>query len=370
MSSDRAAGPHDEGPSAPGSRLPLSDRADRQIDDLSVSNVPLSTRNNTKLREECVFDGIRGTRAVPTAEGEDRFDSWYTASTEGAIVVENQYGERASFSTPNRFTPEYREMLYARSQSLDRSLREKWGRLLHTAMITLTGSTTDENGRPRPLVDHLEDLLESWEAVRRALSRVLDGRDWEYLAILEPMESGHAHIHLGVFVKGPIVAEQFQPVLDAHLRNCPIAGPEAHQILDEDGEEFAVSVHRTASRPGDEGIENLGAYLAAYMAGEYGREPDEMPPHVRAFYTAMWATGRQWFRPSNGAQQFMQPEDDETGEDGGEGDGPDWVGDEWEAVAFAPEGDMTDEEALVQIDPESVGGINYRWTDHEDWPPD
>jgi len=347
----------------------LSDRADRQIEDLGVSTTGLSERDDTKLRAECVFDGLGGTRAVPTAEAVDRFDSWYRSSTEGEIVVENQYGERASFSTPNRFTPEYREMLYARSQSLERSLRERWGRLLHTAMITLTGSTTDEQGRPVPLVDHLEDLLESWEAVRRALSRVLDGREWEYLAILEPMESGHAHIHLGVFVKGPIVAEQFQPVLDAHLRNCPIAGPEAHQIFDEDGEEFAVSVHRTASRPGDDGIENLGAYMAAYMAGEYGREPSEMPPNVRAFYAALWATGRQWFRPSNGAQQHMQP-DDESDEDDAEGDGPDWVGDEWEAVAYAPEGDVTDEEALVAIEPEATGGIDYRRTAHEDWPAD
>jgi len=357
----------DGNPSAPRSRQPLSDRADRQIDDLAVSTTGLTKRDDRKLRAECVFDGLGGTRAVPTTEAVSRFDSWYRSSTEGKIVVENQYNERAAFSTPNRFTPDYREMLYARAQSLERSLREKWGRLLHTAMVTLTASTTDEHGRPRPLADHLEDLLSSWEAVRRALSRVLDGREWEYLAILEPTKTGHVHIHLGVFVKGPIVAEQFQPVLDAHLRNCPTAGEEAHQILDEDGEEFAVSVHRTASRPGDEGIENLGAYLGAYMAGEYGREPSDMPAHVRAFYATMWATGRQWFRPSNGAQQYMQPDDKGDENDAGD-DGPDWVGDEWEAVAFAPEGDVTDEETLISIDPESTGGIEYRWTHHEEWP--
>jgi len=347
----------------------LSNRADRQIGDLAVSTTGLTKRDNQKLRAEAVFDGFGGTRAVPTEEAVRRFDSWYSESREGKIVVENQYGERAGFRTPNRFTPEYREMLYAKGQSLERSLREQWGRLLHTAMITLTASTTDGHGRPRPLVDHLLDLLESWEAVRRALSRVLDGREWEYLAILEPHKSGHAHVHLGVFVKGPVVAEQFQPVLDAHVRNCPTAGEEAHQILDEGGDEFAVTVHRIADeRNGTlDGLENLGAYLAAYMAGEYGLEATEMPGHVRAFYATLWATGKQWFRPSNGAQQYMQPSTEGAEADADAG-GPDWVGDEWEAVAFAPEGDVTDEETLIRIDPESSGGVAYRWTCFEDWP--
>jgi len=361
--------PVDESLSAPRSRQPLSNRADRQIGDLAASTVGLTNRDNVKLREECVFDGLAGTRAVPTEVAVDRFDSWYSESRKGKIVVENQYGERAGFNTPNRFTPEYREMLYAKAQSLERSLRDKWGRLLHTAMVTLTASTTDDQGRPRPLADHLTDLLESWEAVRRALSRTLDGREWEYLAILEPHKSGHAHVHLGVFVKGPVVAEQFQPVLDAHVRNCPTAGMEAHQVTDEDGDEFAVTVHRIADeRNGSlEGLQNLGAYLAAYMAGEYGEEATAMPANVRAFYATVWATGKQWFRPSNGAQQFMQP-DGEGDETAAEGEGPDWVGDEWEAVAFAPEGDVTDEDTLVSIDPESTGGVAYRRTRFEDWP--
>jgi hypothetical protein len=251
-------------------------------------------------------------------------------------------------------------MQYAKTQSLEGTLREKWGRLLNTAMVTLTASSTDEQGRPRSPVDHLHDLLESWEAVRRALSRVLDGREWEYLAILEPHESGYVHIHLGVFVKGPVVAEQFQPVLDAHVRNCPTATSDAHSVFDEDGEEDAVSVHRTASRPGDEGVENLGAYLAAYMAGEYGAEATEMPEYVRGFYATMWATGRQWFRPSNGAQELMKPPEGDEEDD-------EMLADDWSLVGVAPDGDPENE--VIEIDPEAARGSVYRRLKvHDDWP--
>jgi hypothetical protein len=315
----------------------------------------------TKLREEVTYDSLRGVEAVDWEEAVDRFGSWYDDQRETQIVVENGHGDRTGFQTPNRFTPEYREMLYAKAQSLERELRERWGRLLHTAMVTLTASTTDDDGEPRPPVAHLVDLLESWEAVRRALSRVLDGRDWEYLAIIEPHASGYAHVHLGVFVKGPVVAEQFQPVLDAHLRNCPTAGEEAHQIFDEDGEEDAVSVHRTADERNNDGIENLGAYLGAYMAGEYGEEATEMPEYVQGFYAVMWATGRQWFRPSNGAQDYMQPDDDQEDETAEE------LAENWQFVGIAPDGDI--EEEVIEVDPEEARGSVYRRLRRDEYPP-
>jgi len=361
VSADRAGDRDDDSPSAPRSRQPLSNRADDGNGDLKAPTVRIAGEEGTKVREEVAYDSLRGVEAVPWSEAVDRFASWYDEQRETKIVCENEYGETTGFRTPNRFTPEYREMLYAKAQSLERELRERWGRLLHTAMVTLTASTTDEKGNPRPPVDHLRDLLESWGAVRRALSRVLDGRDWEYLAILEPHKSGYTHVHLGVFVKGPVVEEQFQPVIDAHLRNCPSAGAEAHQIFDEDGEPDAVSVHRTASRPGDNGLENLGAYLAAYMAGEYGAEATEMPEYVQGFYAVMWATGRQWFRPSNGAQQFMQPDDDGDDETGEE------LAEDWRLVGIAPNGDLEDE--VIEIDPEEVSGVAYRRLRRDEFPP-
>jgi hypothetical protein len=298
-----------------------------------------------KLREEVTWDSIAGVEAVTWREATERWASWYADQRDTEIVVENEMGETTAFRTPNRFTPDYREMLYAKTQALERGLRERWGRLLHTVMLTLSATTTDDDGNPRPPLEHLEDLLSSWEAVRRALSRVLDDREWEYVAIIEPHKSGYAHIHLGVFVKGPVVREQFQPVMDAHLRNSGGAGPEAHEITDDD-DESAVSVRRSSHPSRQDGVENLGAYLASYMAGEYGAEATEMPEHVQRFYALMWASGRQWFRPSNGAQELMQPPEDES--DPGE----------WSVVGIAPDGDPSEE--LIEIDPEATGGVPYR----------
>lgn len=343
--------------SAPRSRLSLSNRADEQNRPEELRNVRLAKQPENgvgeKLREEVVYDTHSGVASVGWGEAEDRFCAYYDDKRGSEVVIGNELGETKSFPQLNRFTPEYREMQYAKSQALERGLRERWGRLLHTAMITLSASSTDENGDPRPPVEHLNDLLGSWEAVRRSLSRTLEGREWEYLAILEPHESGYVHIHLGVFVKGPVVPEQFRPVLDAHLRNCEGAGEEAHQIFDENGDADTVSVRHVSHPSRNSGVENLGAYLAAYMAGEYGNEATEMPEHVRRFYAVMWATGRQWFRPSNGAQELMQPEEDEE-----EGDGLDW-----EIIGIAPDGNP--EEEVIEVDPEEAGGVQYRELRHD-----
>jgi len=347
----------DDSQSALSSWLSLNNRADGQNGDIDPSTVPLATEEGTELREEVAFDTFDGVKAVNWEEATDRFGAWFDDQRSTAIVVEDDLGETVAFQTPNRFSADYREMLYAKAQSLERSLRRRWGKLLYTAMVTLTASSTDSHGNPRPPVEHLRDVLGSWEAVRRALSRVLDGREWEYLAILEPHESGYVHVHIGVFVRGPVVAEQFQPVIDAHLRNCPTAGEKAHQLIDDDGEEDTVRVRRASHPSRNDGVENLGAYLAAYMAGEYGHEATEMPEYIQRFYAVMWATGRQWFRPSNGAQEMMQPPED---------DEPDVR--EWSLIGIAPDGDPDEE--LIEIDPATTGGVRYRKLGRTLRPPD
>ena len=349
-----------ESQSALSSWLSLSNRADGQNTDIDASTVRLAKEDGTELREDVCFDSLSGVEAINWTEATERFGAWYDSQRDTKIVIQNELGELSAFNTPNRFTPEYREMLYARSQALERGLRERWGKLLHTAMLTLTASSTDDCGNPRPPVEQLRDLDASWEAVRRALSRVLEDREWEYLAILEPHESGYVHVHIGVFVKGPVVVEQFQPVIDAHLRNCPTAGEQAHQLFDDDGEEDTVRVRKSSHPSRNDGVENLGAYLAAYMAGEYGNEATEMPAHVQRFYAVMWATGKQWFRPSNGAQELMQPPDDGTDD-----------GHDWEMLGIAPDGDP--EEEIIEIEPEAVdGGVRKRRlrTDMKTPPPD
>jgi hypothetical protein len=181
-------------------------------------------------------------------------------------------------------------------------------------MLTLTASSAPD-GEPLPPVDHLNELDASWEAVRRALARQLDGRRWEYLAILEPHESGYLHIHLAVFVDGVVRRETFAPVIEAHLRNCDLAGVEAHDLADDS----TISVrHAGAARDGKwnhaqfEGVDHdsetlseLACYLAEYL-GAYGEDPLDAPEQVQMSNAVLWATGKQRWRPSNGAQQYMK----------------------------------------------------------------
>ena len=346
-----------ESQSAPNSRLSLSNRADEQNGGVDPSTVRMAKQPSegfgAELREEVTYDKLDGVGAVDWEEATDRFRTWYDDARGSQIVIENDVGDRTSFRTPNRFTPDYREMLYAKAQALERGLRERWGKLLHTAMLTLSASSTDDSGNPLPPVEQIEELLSSWEAVRAALGRVMEEREWEYLAILEPHESGYVHIHIGVFVRGPVVAEQFQDVIDAHLRNCDLAGEEAHEIVPETPDESAVTVRRAShpSRQNDNDIQNLGAYLAAYMAGEYGKEATEMPEHVQRFYSTMWATGHQWFRPSNGAQELMQPPEEE-------GEECDELQPDWEVVGLAPDGKP--EEEVIEFDPREANSHPYR----------
>jgi len=219
-----------------------------------------------------------------------------------AAIFENEVsGQRVEGGDAHRFDPEYADKQYAKLKDLERGLRAEYGRRLHTAMLTFTASSTDDDGNPRPPVDHLDDLLSSWSAVTRSLRRVMEGRRWERLAILEPHESGYLHVHVAVFVDGVTVADEFRPVLEAHLRNCEGAGEQAHRV---EGDRAAVSVKHVGGGRDDGTIANLGTYLAEYL-GTYGDDPLEAAEHVQQSNAVLWSTGRRRWRPSNGAQTYM-----------------------------------------------------------------
>jgi hypothetical protein len=156
---------------------------------------------------------------------------------------------------------------------------------------------------------------------------------------LEPHESGYLHVHVEVFVRGPIDPEEFQPVIDAHLRNCDLAGEEAHEIVADEPDESAVSVHRVGADRGDDEIENLAAYLSEYL-GTYGGDPLDQPEHQQMASAVLWATGRRRFQPDDDAREF-------TRYDGDDGDGG-----EWEMVAYAVDGEER------PVDPEHNGGVD------------
>lgn len=295
-----------------------------------------------RLREEVRdWDDLERRSAVDWREAVWRWRDYIREKRgDGVPVFENGDGDRVRGSArPHRFHPDYSDRQYAKLCDLENGVRERWGRTAHTALLSLTASSTSDDGGALPPVDHLEEVLSSWDAVKRALGRALDGREWCRVRLLEPHESGYLHVHVAVFVRGPVDPEEFQPVIDAHLRNCDLAGEEAHEIVADEPDESAVSVHRVGSDRGDDEIENLAAYLSEYL-GTYGGDPLDQPEHQQMASAVLWATGRRRFQPDDDARQF-------TRYDGDDGDGG-----EWEMVAYAVDGEER------PVDPEHNGGVD------------
>ena len=281
--------------------------------------LPLTEQDGIALREDVRdFGNLEGARPLSWRESVHRWREYIedTADTD-AVFQNTETGEYYAGSTPHRFDPDYADKQYAKLKDLERGLSRDYGKRLHTAMLTLTASSCPDD-EALPPVDHLLELDSSWESVRRELSRQLEGTRWEYLAILEPHKSGYLHIHIAVFVDGVVRRDTFAPVIEAHVRNCDIAGPDAHDT----GDDSTISVRhaggdRSSLLDDDDSRESIGElaiYLAEYL-GTYGDDPLDASDNQQMANAVLWATGKQRWRPSNGAQSYMAAypsSDDET----------------------------------------------------------
>lgn len=322
------------------SRLSKTNRADhenaRSQRSLPESRKrPLTDRDGISLRSELRDLSSIGDRPVSWELATDRWRNYIRDKEDVQSVFENCAGDRVQGSKPHRFHPEYSDKQYAKLKDLERGISEAYGKRLHTAMLTFTASSTDHSENPLPPVDHLDGLLDSWDAIRRALDRALDGRRYERLAILEPHKSGYIHIHMAVFVDGPVSSKTFAPVIESHVENCDLAGWSAHDLE----ADTTISVrHAGADRNDcDEQLDELAIYLAEYL-GCYGDDPLDLPEHVQAANAVLWATGRQRWRPSNGAQSYMATEPRDPDSD-------------WQLVGLEKDGEF------IPADPEN-GGVD------------
>lgn len=336
------------------SRLSESDRADSKNNRYGRSrrrslSRTLTEKDGVPLRQEVRdFAALEGDRPVTWKEAVRQW-RYYIEDTKDvdAVFQNTETGAYHSGSSPHRFDPEYSAKQYAKLKDLERGLADDYGKRLHTAMLTLTASSAPD-GDPLPPVDHLNELDGSWEAVRRSLARQLEGRRWEYLAILEPHKSGYLHLHVAVFVDGKVTPSTFAPVIRAHLRNCDLAGVEAHDLADDS----TISVrHAGAERDldDDDQLDELACYLAEYL-GAYGADPLDLPEQVQMSNALLWATGKQRWRPSNGAQKYMKAFPKENPEE----ESP------WELVGVRRGTEFH------RSDGEATGGVD-RFTTSTDW---
>lgn len=315
------------------------------VDTSSLSTL-LTEQDGVTLREDVRdYGALVGDRPVTWRQGTRNWRE-YIAEKDGVkTIFENEDGDTVKAEQPHRFAPEYADKQYAKLKDLERGMEQDYGKRLHTAMLTFTGSSAPE-GEPLPPVDHLMELDSSWNAVTTALDRALGGKRYERLAILEPHKSGYFHIHLAVFVDGRVTRDTFAPVIETHVRNCDIAGWDAHDLE----ADTTISVrHAGTDRDleDDGALDELAIYLAEYL-GTYGDDPLQAPDHLQAANALLWATGKQRWRPSNGAQRHMASErpDEPT---------------EWEITAIEVDGER------LEVKPEN-GGVD-RFTTSTDPPP-
>lgn len=281
----------------------------------------LATKPGLIIREECTTQDKHnpGLRSLSLGRCVNVWREWMESYQDSNAVFEHETKDKKIVAPmQNRFMEERATKLYAQLKDLERGVCEAWGKAnVTTVMLTFTASTSSANGEwQRCLGNHLDDLLSTWPQVRREIGRALDGREYEYVRILEPHKSGHAHIHVAVFVRGPVEAEAFRSVMKRHVNNCLPASREAHRV---EGEDAAVSVKR--------GVDNIAAYVASYIGSSLGDDPLEAPIHEQAFMAMLWALNRRRVSFSNGCRDLMTFEPPEPSE-------------EWELTHFEREGEL------------------------------
>jgi len=312
-------------------------------DDLSdLVNLAISTVPGGRLRQECTRriregDGSVKSRLVQGVLEE--YLEWYIEQERSQLVFSSPEGEEVAAPVPNSYSEEYGRQHYGRLKDIERASIEE-ADTLHTVMLSLTASTTTENGQQRPLGDHLQGIQDSWNpSVRRELQRALsrEGFDrydreldydlanglgwlfdepalkwWEYVTVIEPHggggdASGYGHFHVGVFASHPVDEEVFHPVIEKHIEKCEYAGREAHDLGAEDPADRPISLNEVDPETEAEGEEigNLGSYLSEYIGGFSG-ELEERPIYELVFQAVCWAQGRQRVRYSRGANRLAK----------------------------------------------------------------
>jgi hypothetical protein len=280
------------------SQLPERTRRYVETEDRK-SRRPITAYGDVELRRECLNNRLEARRWSTVTFAYKKWLEGYT-DNDGALVFEDDDGERTTVEPTVRFNPTGSKREYSRLSDLERGLREKWGNALTTVMLSLTSSSRNARGGWRCPGDHLREHTGSWGAVRESISRALEGREYVTARVLEAHKSGYAHTHVAIFVRGSVNRADLASCVDAHLRNCPGAERSAH-IPSE-----CIDVRDVGDERKDgEQIRNLSAYLSAYMADSFD-EPDERPEHVRRFNALLWATNTRRVSYSQNAYDFME----------------------------------------------------------------
>jgi hypothetical protein len=280
-----------------------------------------------KLRREVTREirGSPGSYRAKTVRGALKsFLRWFAEQEDTQIVgIDRESGEEIVWPAECSYDDSYLRELYGKLKDGERAFVAD-GEDPHSTMITLTGSSENANGDPRCPGDHLVDLKHSYNNhVRKELSRLMsdlgfdryDGpegpdRWWEYAVVAEPHKSGYIHLHIAVFTSHPVKPSDFSGVLKKHVESCGMAGIDAHRndpCSEHSGgnrwnaaEPSCDDCHNPVSvRSVEEGVDNLGSYIAEYL-GPCGEEIWDLPVNQLIAFTCLWGTGHRRIHFSNG----------------------------------------------------------------------
>ena len=289
---------------------------------------PAAVRKKQKLREDCVRyegdspDDAENARSKNMTEVVREFLSWYNEYRFSHLLFNDPDGETVRAPLENSHQPEYGNRYYAKFKGLERRMFEEYDNP-QTCILSLSGSSRNENGHYRCIVDHLRDVIDSWRpdrgrGVYHALREALDVDNvdsWEYAIAVEHHESGYGHVHIGIFADGELNEKMFRPVIDKHLEVCGIAHRSGHDYYHDDPDKKPISVNKL--RRGDNvnngsddvaesGINNMASYLAEYIGANDGTELFDRSPEEILFRAASWSSTTQRVRFSNGANEMIR----------------------------------------------------------------
>lgn len=318
----------------------------------ALARMAISMESGRRMRRECTreirgnSDGSLKSRIVTGVLKE--FLRWFYDIEESKLHLKSNKGRELAVDLTNTYNEDKAKEYYGRLKDIERELHRE-GNDPHTAMLTFSASSTNDDGMLRPPADHLRELQETWgDNTRRELQRqmtdagfdrydehvdyelangiglVLCGAPgepapmkwWEYVTVVEPhgssggVASGYGHFHTAIFASDPINTSLLAPVIGKHVEKCDHAEPEAHGCYGLDPSNQAISINRMTNEDNEDaenedGLGNLGSYLSEYIGGFSG-PPNEREVYQLVFESVCWSTGTQRVRFSNGANQLAR----------------------------------------------------------------
>ncbi len=133
-----------------------------------------------------------------------------------------------------------------------------------TVLITFSGSywLDKDSNVFFPPVSYFERLQSSKQARQKALSRALDDVEkWQSIRTIGGMgHNGYPRVFVGLYLSTSVKKELFEPVVQAHIDNCPVAGQGGHSL------ENVVSINKSPQH-NSELIHALGKRIPALGSG-------------------------------------------------------------------------------------------------------